>query len=394
MSEWIPFPAYYDDAPVDISFVFKGEAPAGKHGFLLVKGPDFVFEDGTKARFWGTNFNSGGNFPPHEYSEKVARRLAKIGINIVRFHQLDSEWASPNIFQFEKGPRQDNSLTLDPRSMDRLDYLVSCLKKEGIYCYLDMITYRKFKKGDGVPNAHLLKDAARPYSLFNRRLIELQKKFAYDIWTHINPYTGLAYKDDPVFVLCEIMNEGDLFDLGRPIDLEPYISEFRTLYREWLETNNKKADAENCNINSEDMTLLEFKIELQKRYYKELMELMRTAGVKIPIAGTNWSINTANRMAQENTDFDDSHTYFYNWSWGEKIKKFENRALTQVDEFGLRTLSFSRQLERPFFVSEWDVPWPNEHRAESPILFAAAGSLQGWSGFAIHTYTYGTRTNV
>jgi hypothetical protein len=394
MSEWIPFPAYYDDVPVDISFVFHSEAPAGKHGFMKVAGDHFEFEDGTPARFWGTNFNSGGNFPPHEYSEKAARRLAKIGVNIVRFHQLDSEWATPNIFQFEKGPVQRDSLTLDPRSMNRFDYLISCLKKEGVYCYLDMITYRKFKSGDGIEKAHLLGDAARPYSIFDPRLIELQKKYAFDIWTHINPYTGLAYKDDPVFVMCEVMNEGDLFHKDRPIELEPYASYFRDLFRQWLEVNNKEVDAEHIDINGDDPVLINFKIEVQQKYYHELIKTMRDAGVRIPITGTNWSINAANRKAQLSTGFDDGHVYFYNWSWGEKSKKFENRALSEIEDCGFFDLTFCRSLDRPFFVSEWDVPWPNEHRAESPILFAAVGGLQGWSGFAIHTYTYGTRTNI
>jgi len=58
-----------------------------------------VFEDGVEAKFWGTCFNSAANFPPHDYSEKVARRLAKFGINIVRTHQLDAEWSTPNIFR-------------------------------------------------------------------------------------------------------------------------------------------------------------------------------------------------------------------------------------------------------------------------------------------------------
>ena len=40
---------------------------------------------------------------------------------------------------------------------------------------------------------------------------------------------------------------------------------------------------------------------------------------------------------------------------------------------------------RPFFVSEWDMPWPNSYRAESPIYYAAVGALQNWSGFTIHT---------
>ena len=105
MSNFIPYPFYHDDVPVDISFVFEDEKPAGKHGFLKVDGRDFVFEDGTKVKFWGTNFNGWGCFLEHDYAEKLAKRLAKTGLNLVRFHQLDSEWDTPNIFAFTKGPR-------------------------------------------------------------------------------------------------------------------------------------------------------------------------------------------------------------------------------------------------------------------------------------------------
>ena len=125
-SKYIPYPFYWDDTPIDISFVFKGEKPAGKHGFLKVSGGKLVFENGTKAKFWGANFNSGLNFPPFDFSEKIAERLAKIGINIVRFHQIDAEWANPNIFQFSKGERIGNTLSLDPKSMKRLDYPIHC----------------------------------------------------------------------------------------------------------------------------------------------------------------------------------------------------------------------------------------------------------------------------
>ena len=66
MSKYIPYPFYHDDVPVDISFLFEAEKPAGKHGFLKVSGRDFVFEDGTKVKFWGTNFNGAGCFPEHD----------------------------------------------------------------------------------------------------------------------------------------------------------------------------------------------------------------------------------------------------------------------------------------------------------------------------------------
>ena len=94
MSKYIPTPAYHDQMPVDISFVFQKERPAGKHGFLQVDGDNFRFEDGTPGKFWGVMFNGGANFPTHEYARQVARRLAMSGCNIVRLHQLDAEWCT------------------------------------------------------------------------------------------------------------------------------------------------------------------------------------------------------------------------------------------------------------------------------------------------------------
>ena len=113
---------------------------------------------------------------------------------------------------------------------------------------------------------------------------------------------------------------------------------------------------------------------------------LREIGVKIPITGTNWAINAANRKTQLVTDFDDGHAYWYEWKWKEEIKEFSNKPMvSQVDAI-LPSLSFQRTLERPYFISEWDMPWPNEWRAESPVYLAAVGSFQDWAGFAIHTY--------
>ncbi|MEA4890752.1 MAG: hypothetical protein VB070_14940 [Clostridiaceae bacterium] len=391
MTKCTPYPFYWDNAPVDISFVFKSEKPAGKHGFLQAKGDAFIFEDGTPGRFWGTNFNSGMDFPEFDYSEKTAKRLAKIGINVVRFHQLDSEWATPNIFQYTKGERKGTTRSLDPESMDHLDYLIFCLKNEGIYCYIDMMTYRKFKSGDGIENAIALGDSAKPYSIFSRKLIDLQKEFIHDIWHHINPYTGLAYKDDPVFILSEITNECDLFNKHFKFNVEPYHTELIGLLKKWLAEQNLSYDVDSVDFSSDDEIMIQFKMHVQESYYQEIYDYMRDLGVKIPITGTNWSINAANAKTQLVTDFNDSHAYWYGWRWQEFKKEFDNRPMVAQKDTMLSGLSFNRSPDRPFFVSEWDAPWPNDWRAESSLIMAAAGSFQGWAGFTIHTYMYSSR---
>jgi len=375
-SKWVPFEYPWDDAPLDLSFLYEKEKPAGVHGFLTVKGSKFMFEDGTQARFWGTCFNAAANFPPRELAEKVTRRLAKFGVNMVRTHQLDAEWSTPNIFQFTKGKPLDNTLSLDPRSLDRLDYLIYCLKREGIYIYLDQLTYRRFKPGDGVDAADDLDEAAKPYVCFDPRLIELQKKFSYDLWTHINPYTGLAYKDDPAIALMEVVNECDLFT--QQVTLEPYRSRLEEQYRTWAREHGIKVEEEKVDFTRPTELLLRFFAEVTQNYYREMIKFLREIGVKIPVTGTNWSRCLGLLYSLNVCDYTDSHCY---WGWGRNQPMVERK-----DIFG--TLSFNRLLDKPFIVSEWDEPWPNEWRAESPLLVAAVAAFQDWSGVILHTYRY------
>ena len=388
----IPYTLPWDNMPVDLSFIYEKEKPAGKHGFLKVEADRFIFEDGTEAKFWGTNFNSAQCFPSHEHSRKIAKRLAKTGVNIVRFHQMDAEWSTPNIFQFTKGENIPNTMNFDPASLDRLDYLIYSLKQEGIYVYMDLLTYRRFKTGDGVENAGQLGDAAKPYSTFNKRLIELQKKYNYDLWNHINPYTGMAYKDDPVIALTAITNECDL--LSQRVTIEPYRSELEERYRKWAKEKGIKVQKGIVEFNPDKKQIQEFFVEVTKAYYQEMIQHMREAGVRIPIAGTNWSRNQAHLSSQLVADFTDSHAYWYGWNWGMNDKSFMNESMSGSVDNMLPYLSFNKVAGKPFFVSEWDDPWPNEWRAESPLLLAAVGSLQGWGGFAVHTYRYTVDENV
>ena len=395
MSRYIPQPSYPDMMPVDISFVFEDEKPAGKHGFLRADGEIFRFEDGTPGKFWGVNFNGGACFPDRDYAKKVARRLAQTGCNIVRFHQLDAEFDTPNIYGFTKGKRVSTTRVLDPRSLDALDYLISCLKAEGIYCYMDMSTYRKYKEGDGVEQYWLLRDNARPWSIIDPHLIELQKEFARTFWNHYNPYTGLCHKDDPVFVMTEITNECDIFTnpdskKANAVTADYYVREFREFFRDWLAERGIDYDWQNCDLYTADAPMIDFKIYLTDKYFREMRDCMREIGVRIPVTGTNWTHTAGLIRATRNMDYTDSHHYFYDWKWGNTERICANRSITSAD-YCFPNLAKMRVEGKPFFISEWDMPWPNSYRAEGPIYYAAVGALQNWSGFAIHTYAYGTR---
>ena len=137
------------------------------------------------------------------------------------------------------------------------------------------------------------------------------------------------------------------------------------------------------------------KIEFQKKYFEEIRDHLRSIGVKIPVAGTNWnSAGSSQLRANLTMDFTDSHTYWNDWSWSVNHKAFRNASFLGSPETWLDTFPFFRTADRPFFVSEWDDPWPNQYRAEGPLHMASCCAFQGWGGAAIHTYRYDNRPHI
>ena len=397
MSRYIPTYWYPNRMPVDISFVFENEKPAGKHGFCRVKGDKFEFEDGTPARFWGVIFNGATCFPEHEYAEGVARRLAQAGCNIVRFHQMDAEWATPNLYRCTAGKRLTNTRELSEESMERLCYLVKCLKEQGIYIKADITTYRKFKSGDGVHDANLLSDNMKGVALYDPTMIELQKEFAMKFWNTYNPYTGLKLKDDPAFVMIDITNENDLHSNYKDHllyrDRSKYYDDmFLKMLRDWVKENGIDYEVKDDDyFNIKDPVVVDFRNYLAKKFFEEMYRFLREeVGIRIPICGTNWSRLYGLAKAQENMDFQDGHQYVYDWKWGEYEKTTFNQPLTAYPTSRLAGQAATRIHGQPFIMTEWDMPWPNSYRAEAPIWFPAMACLQGWSSLTIHTYSYGS----
>lgn len=407
MSRYIPSYQHYDRMPVDISFVFENERPAGKHGFVTIpEGKDsFYFEDGTPARFWGVICNGAANFPEKGYAEKIARRLMQAGVNYVRFHQLDSEWATPNYYHCTAGKRITTTREFDPESMDRLDWWIKVLKEHGIYACIDMCTYRKFKSGDGVKFADDFDDNVKCYAHFDPVMIDLQKEFCTKFWNHKNPYTGLAYKDDPFFLACIISNENDTFKdhkaskkYGKKI---PYYEDMiESRYADWLEKNGhpervakkgrRKIVKDYVPYDKKDALQAEFRMAAEKEYAETMYKHIRSLGVRIPIADTNWGAANGLTFAQETMDFNGGNNYFYDWLFGETEKRGWNEHILARPFSHLASNYAARTAGHPFYQTEWNMPWPNSYRAEGPIWYPAINCLNGASGMSIHTYCYST----
>lgn len=210
------------------------EKPAGKKGFVKLEDGQFVSADGQPLRFLGVNCAFAGCFPDHATAQRLARQLARFGINLMRFHHMDMQDAPNGIWQPGSIPRR-----LDARQLDRLDYFIYQLKKNGIYSNLNLHVSRTMSPREGFPEPHRRPDFDKGLSLYHPQIIEHQKEYARALLTHRNRYTGNRYVDEPAIAMVEITNENGLirhWQFGEIDALPPMYQEpLDQLWQEWLQ---------------------------------------------------------------------------------------------------------------------------------------------------------------
>jgi len=395
----LDFGTWYDLAPAraDAHFVdWSGllEAPAGKRGWISAKGERLVFEDGTPVRFWGVNLVATEVFASHAMADSVATRLAKMGANLVRLHHMDAPWSKPNIFGNRASTRK-----LDSSSLDKLDYLHAALKKRGIYIMPDLLVHREFTTSDGVTNSAPL--GAKQVGIFSRKLVELEKEYARNLFNHVNPYTKLAWKDDPSVALTEFINESTIFASfeakGMP---DAYRMELDSMWKaggnkgelasfqlDWATSSRGLLKSDNP---AQARKSLEFLSKLEQAYYDTLRAAVRSTGARQILAGTNFPPPVlATLFDQRDQDLVISNDYWDHpqiWKIGDDWNRvdwapLDNRSQLRNPSANLvATKSWFPISGKPFLITEWNHCLPNEYEAEAVPFLASYASLQGWSG--------------
>ena len=228
-----PFLISYDGPTNATSMAHLLDAPAGKHGFVRVVNGRFATAQGP-IRFNGSNLTGAGNFPSHAEADALAGRLARLGINCIRMHHLDTYWKWKGLIADDPTTQR----TFNPEMLERMDYLVYALKQRGIYVNLNLHVGRWWDARDGFGPQQGRTYFDKGLDNFEPRMIELQKEYARKLLTHVNPYTQRAYCDEPCVAMVEINNENALFNEynGGGIDglREPFATVFRTQWSAWL----------------------------------------------------------------------------------------------------------------------------------------------------------------
>ena len=154
---------------------------------IVVDGGHFKTTSGSPVRFFGSNLCFNNAFPEKELAPRLAGRMKQMGFNIIRFHHLDNR----HILNKEK-------TALDPAMLDKLHWLMFQLRENGIYSNLNLHVSRVYNGlGDLSKTFKYGKGLDRFYPPF----VESQRKYAKELLTTVNPYTGLAPINDPM-CLC------------------------------------------------------------------------------------------------------------------------------------------------------------------------------------------------
>jgi hypothetical protein len=206
-----------DDTSRQVFLPYFKATKIGNDNYISIDSEGNFINNGKPIRFFGTNLVADGAFPLKEKAWFIAGRLRKMGFNLIRFHHMDNPWSDASLFYREGSTRNLNTQTLD-----RFEYLVNELKKNGIFVNINLHVSRTFRTTDGVADADSILNFGKGVTYFDPHLIMLQKEFARQILEHVNPYTGLKLADDPVMAMVEVINENSIYRMWRDNKLKHF----------------------------------------------------------------------------------------------------------------------------------------------------------------------------
>ncbi len=391
---WFAWDPPRDEFPEDAGFDHRdlNEEFAGIHGRVRKTddGNGLLLGDGTPVRFWGVNVKPDFGDAPDGLLNHWARRMAKIGVNLVRIH----------------GPlwtKQHDQWRVDPRKLENVHRLVAALKQQGIYTEISWyFPIWIDARHAGLPGYH---DAniEHPFAshMFNDRVQRWYLDTLRDIVTPVNPHTGLSLADDPAVAMIELVNEDSFFFWTfNPDNMpEPIWDELQDMYEDsphyaggelrgvWNLTREGQKNAGRRELRQLKAQAA-FLANLQRGFYEKAIAALRGHGYDGLTVCSNWHtadppmLDALERWTYTAGDVIDHHGYFESKHTGSAAAwavragdTFESRsALQNLDALPLRV---NQVRGHPQMISEVNWPLPNEHRADMVWLGVAALGAQG-----------------
>ncbi|MDG0809851.1 fibronectin type III domain-containing protein [Cohnella rhizosphaerae] len=395
------------------------DVPAGSHGFIQIDGDgDYVFSGQTqrKVKLYGANLSWKMYYGSREDAERTAERLARLGYNVVRLHSLDSMGDdAPGVFKLNSATPQINE-----DRMDQVEYLISRLKAHGIYVTIDLFQLYDFKND---PSLNIYGSSYNsPYLFpFVPAAVDSWKTIASALLTHVNPYTGLALKNDPVLVGVSPWNESLVLNMN----LNSMTSTFRQYllddFNEFLDDRGAAPVASMPNSYWSASGTLKDQLSAyysartiaaaneMRNYLKNVLQ------VHAPVGGLNFIYSpNVNFWRDQSSDVYETHMYHQfvtdsapvnNGQYGFQYNALKYPRLSMTFDAATNasyppayagdtltgsyypSLALRQKYDTPFILTEFQDTFPVKGREEVGIFNGAIGAYQGWD--MMNRYSFG-----
>ncbi|HOX07634.1 MAG TPA: hypothetical protein PK280_14640 [Planctomycetota bacterium] len=402
--DWIPLDLALDIEPgsaLDFSKLTGLDAPAGKHGWLQAR------EDGTfrfeklperPQRFCGVNFCFSALFITRDQADRLAERLSRLGYNTVRVHHYEAELT-------EKADRTK----LSPDKAEQLDYLLAAFLKRGLYVTTDLFVSRPADVERFCPGVEAVRrDRMNAYKLLvpvNEAAWEDWKAFSRNFLAHVNPHTGRAYKDEPGLAWLSLINEGNL---GNYVGLMKEIPDYRKAWNRWLAAEYRDRaglaaawgavlkegedpaagsvalDGNFYDQDARGRDLVRFLSRVEADFVARATKFLREElGCRALLTNANgWTNPATLQGARAAMDYVDDHFYvdhphFLEQPW-RLPSRCGNTSPVAGGASGGRHVAFTRLLDRPWTLSEYNYSAPGRYRGVGGILTGSMGAIQDW----------------
>ena len=435
---WEP-PVWRPDLEAVTTLRYLNEQEAGENGFVRREGDGFVLGDGTPVRFWMVQ-GSGLAGTTRARQERIARRLAAYGVNLVR--------SGGTGFYHDYMNGRDEAFA---KKLDGYHSMVAALKAQGIYVYINHLfwnTSSQVKLPESVvPGFGGKGEKAAALLFFSEKFQDHYLGFIEKLMTTKNPYTGVSLADDPTIAFIEVNNESSVlfhsFNPKRFVDSERALIERK--FGDWCKERYGSLEAAQKawgphkyphkigmygkpgpdDLAASRMRLygvahmtdagwarnqrndkragdqLQFMVEAQHGFYARMKEEMRAMGIKSLASPSNWKTAdqrllgalehytyTANDVVANNAYFGTpspkgGNPRFYRIEVDDRYK--DRSALTMPT--GVVALQHQNYAGHPYMITENCWNRPNRYRAEFPLLVSAYASLSGIDGWGFFAGT-------
>lgn len=351
---------------------------------VVARGRHFEFEDspGVARRFYGVNICNSANFAKKEVAEKFVRQLKLRGYNALRLHHHDGGLV-------EGSP---DGTTINPAQLDRMDALLAACDREGVYVATDLFVSRK------VPRRAIGQDADGFAGIGEYKALVLVDDaafsnlcaFAREWMTHVNPYTGLRWADDPALAFLAFVNEGHIGAGGT--ETLRRLPQYVEAWRRWTaETGCAIAEIPSgkpWDKTPEMEAFARFVASLEERFAVRMRTFLEDElGVKALLSDMSAGFEREEFRAVREAchDYVDQHCYwdhpsFPGEAWQTPVKSLNTNPLKTR---GADVLELCKRValdSKPFVTTEYNFAGPGEYRHIAGLIAGAQAAREDWAG--------------